>query len=173
MYDDFENKGQGDTLFGQPKDGEKQEASPQGQPYGAPNNPQSQQQQNSQYNPQFRQQYPPNQGQGYYNPNYGQNQYQKPVTNQPNGLAIAGMILGILSIPASCCYGIGALLGLIGLVLSLLSKKKGIDTGYSGMAIAGIVTSVIGIIIAILFWIFIYLFVFIEGNNINSYRNWY
>lgn len=166
MYDDLEKKEQGDSLIGQPKDVKKQDTNPKGQPYGAPNNPQFHQQQNSQYNPQFRQQYPPNQGPGYYYPNYGQNQYQRPLPNQPNGLSIAGMVLGIISIPASCCYGFGGVFAIIGLILSLLSKKKGVDTRYSGVAIAGIVTSTIGTIIAAC-WLVIYILLAINEISIS------
>lgn len=69
----------------------------------------------------------------------------------PNGLAIASLVLGIISIPTICCYGLGILLGIIGIVLGIVSRKSG--TKMSGMAIAGIILSAIGILFGILFWI--------------------
>lgn len=80
------------------------------------------------------------------------NNYQqtKPPTN---GLAIASLILGIIAIPASCCYGAGIIFGIIAIVLGVVSKRQG--ESMSGMAIAGIICSVIGIIAGICMWIMI------------------
>lgn len=63
-----------------------------------------------------------------------------------NGFAIAGMILGIVSIPASCCFAwVGILVAVLGLIFSIIGQSK----GKSGMAIAGIICSVIGILLGI------------------------
>ncbi len=67
--------------------------------------------------------------------------------NQDNRLAIAGMILGIISILGSCIFGIyGLLSGIVGLIVSILSRKH----SKSGMGVAGIVCSIIGILLSIL-----------------------
>jgi hypothetical protein len=62
------------------------------------------------------------------------------------GMAIAGMILGILSIPLNLtgwlCPGV---LGLLGLILSAIGLKT---SKGRAMAIAGLVTSIIGLLIA-------------------------
>ncbi len=64
-----------------------------------------------------------------------------------NGLAIAGMVLGIISIIGACCSPIvGVALAIGGLVCSIMSKKQ----GPSGMATAGLVCSIIGIVIAVI-----------------------
>src|SRR5574344_2189703 len=70
-------------------------------------------------NPNYRQ--PGNQNYGQpYNQNYNQN-----YNNDTNkGLEIAGMIIGIVSIPLVFCYLLGLLTGILGLVLSLCSKPK-------------------------------------------------
>ena len=69
-------------------------------------------------------------------------------TKTGNGLAIAGMVLGIIGLVLSFAIGPFAfLLTLLGLILSICSKK-------SGYKIAGIVTSAIGIFIQII-WIVI------------------
>ena len=69
------------------------------------------------------------------------------------GLAIASMVLGIVALVVSCCFYylsipcaiIGAILGFI----SLASGKKG-----KGMAIAGVVCSIVSLIPAILMIIY-------------------
>lgn len=64
------------------------------------------------------------------------------------GLSIASMILGILAILFSCCfYPLAFLLAIIGLILGAVGLKKGAG---KGMAITGIVLSIISIAIAIL-----------------------
>ncbi|MBQ8231607.1 MAG: DUF4190 domain-containing protein [Lachnospiraceae bacterium] len=79
-------------------------------------------------------------------------QYQNPYQpqqeppKQTNVLAIVGMILGIISILAGCCGWYSLFLGIPGIICSILARKQ----GKSGMATAGIVCSVIGIILGIL-----------------------
>src|SRR5574344_1972684 len=94
------------------------------------NNPNYRQPGNQNYGQPYNQNY----NQNYNNPNnmyYGQpyNQnYQQPYNNYNNdtnkGLEIAGMIIGIVSIPLVFCYLLGLLTGILGLVLSLCSKPK-------------------------------------------------
>ena len=57
--------------------------------------------------------------------------------NKPSGLAIASMVLGIVSIVLCCCFPMGTM----GLILGIVALKKVNDgTGDGkGMAIAGIV----------------------------------
>lgn len=78
---------------------------------------------------------------------------QAPVVNAPyvsvqkntDGLGIASMILGIVSIVICCCYGAGLLLAIPGLVLGLVAKKSPETGNRSGFAIAGIIISSISI----------------------------
>ena len=94
----------------------------------------------------------------YYfnNTGYSQEQWQAmsyPVSTAPlrQGFAIASMILGILSIVLCCIMGcILALPGIILGIISLATKRDG-----TGMAIAGIITSALGIVLGICM-IFIY-----------------
>lgn len=80
------------------------------------------------------------------------NQYQAPPDDRDssgtNGCQIAGLVLGIIGIPACCCYGVpGILFGLIGLILAIVgnSKNKG-----SGVGIGGLVCSIIALIFGII-----------------------
>jgi hypothetical protein len=65
-------------------------------------------------------------------------------------LAITSMILGIISIPACCCWFASGPMAVTGLVLGIvaLSKIKASNGMYKGggMAIAGIVCSGVGVI---------------------------
>lgn len=82
-------------------------------------------------------------GQSMGNP-YGQ---QPPQGQGSQALAIAGMVLGIISLVCCCTGYIALVIGIVGFVLSLISliqKKPG-----KGMAIAGIICSAISIILLV------------------------
>ena len=77
-------------------------------------------------------------------------QYQAPYdydsgrSDKANGMQIASLVLGILGIPACCCYGIpGVLFGIIGLILAIIGNQK---SSNKGIGIAGLVCSIIAII---------------------------
>ena len=75
------------------------------------------------------------------------NQFQAEVTiaNPNNGMAIGALICGIGGILLCCCCGIGAIVGIVGVVLAICSKKYN-GGKMSGMAIAGLVCSIIAIV---------------------------
>lgn len=75
--------------------------------------------------------------------------------NPGKGLSIAGMVLGIVGLALFCFWYIGIPCAIVGLILSILGRKKSQAVGApTGMATAGLVLSVIAlaldIIIAIL-----------------------
>lgn len=85
--------------------------------------------------------YPPQQGQWYPN--------QAPPSN---GLAIAALILGILSIVLCWAFGLGILLGIAGVVLGALGLSKSNELpgqAGRGQAIAGLITGAIGALLSI------------------------
>lgn len=66
-----------------------------------------------------------------------------------SGLSIASMVCGIVGLVLSCCVPyLPLILGIVGLVLGAISLRK--QAGGKGMAIAGIVCSIITLIPAIL-----------------------
>lgn len=71
------------------------------------------------------------------------------VAKQPkknNSLAIVSLVLGIISIVLGCCGSwIAIILGIGGIVCSVLSKKE----GKTGMGTAGMICSIVGIVLAI------------------------
>ena len=68
------------------------------------------------------------------------------VKNQTNSKSVAALTLGILSIVIPY---VGLVLGIIGLVISSKAKKEIAITneGGSGLAIAGLICSIVGIIV--------------------------
>ncbi len=87
---------------------------------------------------------------GVYN-NTGAYAAKKPQNNGKVALAVTSMILGILSILCCCLlYGFSAILAIAGLILGIISLKK--KCAGKGMAIAGIICSAVGIVLAIV-WI--------------------
>ena len=63
-----------------------------------------------------------------------------------NALSIIGLVFGILSIVTSCCFGIGIVPGIVGLVCSIFGEKR----QKSGLAIGGLICSIIGVLLSIL-----------------------
>ncbi len=77
---------------------------------------------------------------------YGQNYYRN-TNNQTGGLAIAALVLGIISILLCWFAPIAMPASIVGIILAViaLSKKQS-----RGMSIAGMITSIVGGILAIL-----------------------
>ena len=74
---------------------------------------------------------------------------------QSNGLAIAGMVLGIVGLVGICIWWLGLPCAIVGLILSMKGKKKAQVTGTgAGLATAGIVCSLIALGLAALGIIF-------------------
>lgn len=69
-----------------------------------------------------------------------------------NGLAIAGMVLGISSLVLFFLAWIATIIAIVGLVLSLVGLSKANQLGGigRGMATAGIATSAVGIVASII-----------------------
>lgn len=93
------------------------------------------------------------------NMNYQNNTYQQPAPAQPGkGFGIASMVLGIIALLVtllSCCLPflliLSGLLGLLSIVFGIIAiaKKRG-----KGMGIAGLICSVVGLLLAIVILIF-------------------
>lgn len=84
-----------------------------------------------------------------YTPN--PNTYMQPV-QQPagkGGCAIAGMIVGIVSLVFSCSGIIGLIAGVVGLILSI----AGLKSDKRGMAVAGVICSSIALALAFITFI--------------------
>ena len=80
---------------------------------------------------------------------YNQNVTNSPQPQQGKGLAIASMVLGIVSIVLCCCfYYLAFPCGILALIFGIIvikNKRLG-----KGMAIAGIITSSVALVFAVL-----------------------
>lgn len=86
------------------------------------------------------------------------NNFQQPVYQQPMmpqeppksvGLAVASMVLGILSLLLACCVPyLPVLMGLLAVILGAVSLAK--KLGGTGMAVAGLVCGIISLIPAVI-----------------------
>jgi hypothetical protein len=88
-----------------------------------------------------------------------------PVAPKTNGLATASMIVSIVSIGFLFCYGLGAIVGIVGAILGHIARRQIRTRGEAGagMALAGIITgwvaTAIGIaILAVIGWAFAHVF---------------
>lgn len=84
--------------------------------------------------------------------------YEDNNSGKANGLQIASLVLGIISICLICCYGAPSIiLGLIGLILAIKGNKE----GKHGIGVAGLVCSIIGLVggtISLIYYIFSYIY---------------
>src|SRR5262245_27134037 len=70
------------------------------------------------------------------------------------GLAVASLVLGIISIPTLGLLGVGAIIALVlGSIALHRIKKEPATHGGKGMAIAGIITSVVSLLLVVVFGI--------------------
>jgi len=107
---------------------------------------------------------PPPPAQGYTQQQSGYNPTPPIYPNQPNtfvshppasypgkGMVTASLVLGIVSLTIGAMYGIGFITAIIGLILGIIGKRKAIEVGApTGTATAGIVLSIIALILSIL-----------------------
>lgn len=83
-------------------------------------------------------------------------QYAAAPQNRTNGMAVAGMICGIVSLlMLCCCYGIPFnILGIVFSVVGLNHAKKQPQQEGKGMAVAGLICGIISVLVAIAFLTF-------------------
>ena len=76
-------------------------------------------------------------------------QYSAQAQSGTNGMAIAGMVMGILSLVTICCYGFP--FNLLGIIFSAIGlsqiKKSNPRQSGKGMAIAGLICSILSFLI--------------------------
>lgn len=83
------------------------------------------------------------------NDGYGDNpmDYQKPQqSGGGQGMAIASMVLGIVSIALCCIWYLSLICAIVSIVFGIMNNRK---NGRNAMATAGIVCSIIGIVLTI------------------------
>ena len=79
------------------------------------------------------------------------------------GLSIASMVIGILSMTL-CCV-LGSALGILGLIFGIIALAKKHEG--TGMAIAGVITSIIGFLVGV----FMIVYVIAVGYTVNTFSD--
>ncbi|MGW2653207.1 DUF4190 domain-containing protein [Streptomyces sp. NPDC001478] len=70
-----------------------------------------------------------------------------------NGLGIASLVLGIISVALFCLWGLGIILGVLALVFGLIGRgraKRG-EADNAGVALAGVILGSVGIVVSAAF----------------------
>jgi hypothetical protein len=81
-------------------------------------------------------------------------QGQAPQSQEGNGMAVAGMVLGIISLVLCWVPFLTWILSLLGIIFGALGIGKGNKVGKGkGMAIAGLVCAILGAILSIIIFI--------------------
>jgi hypothetical protein len=80
-----------------------------------------------------------------------------PMTTKTNSMAIAGLVMGILSLTMSCCcYGLP--FNILGIIFSTIAlsqiKKDPLTQTGRGLAIAGLICSILSIVVSVLLLVF-------------------
>ena len=80
-----------------------------------------------------------------------------PQQSVSSGLAIAGLVCGILSIPGICCCGGGIPFGIAGAVMGGIAMSKAKSSpethGGGGMGLAGMICGIIGAVLSVVYLI--------------------
>lgn len=77
------------------------------------------------------------------------NQFNQAPQQGGSGMSVAAMVLGIVAVVFNCCfYYISLPCGIVGLILGIVSLKKG-NPGR-GMAIAGVILSAISLVLFVI-----------------------
>jgi len=79
-----------------------------------------------------------------------------PAPNPGKGLSIAGMVLGIIAIVLMCWFYIAIPCAIVGLILSIMGKKKSAQAGApAGMAKAGLILCIIALAVDLIIGVLI------------------
>lgn len=78
-------------------------------------------------------------------------QPEQPQNNGGHGLAIASLVLGILSIISCCCWWLAVILGVVGIVLAVISKSKSSTGKMETIALVGMILSIVGAVLAVVY----------------------
>ena len=95
---------------------------------------------------------------------YAENVEEAAEGGKAKGLSIAGLIIGIASILCCAIPCLNCVLGIVGLILSIIGKKKNKD----GLSTGGLITSIIGVVGSLL--VIIIWFIIIIANIYSATR---
>ncbi len=88
---------------------------------------------------------------------------------QGNGLAVAGMVLGIVSLVLICIWFVSLPCAIVGLCLSVVGKNKALETNSGGgMAITGLVLSCVTLALLVVLLVMFFMGLGMMGS---AFRN--
>ena len=85
-------------------------------------------------------------------PAYPPTYYPVQPPKQNNGLAIAALVCGIVSVAFCCCDFLSILTGIAAIVLAICSRKNG--EKMSGLALAGLICGIVGAALGLIMLVF-------------------
>jgi hypothetical protein len=99
-------------------------------------------------------------------PGYGGQGYGGYARPKASGKAITSLVLGIVSI-VPCC-AVGVIFGVISIILGNAANREiaasnGTQSG-AGLARAGVITGVIGVVVCVLYWILVFAYGSVDLN---------
>lgn len=95
--------------------------------------------------------------------------YSQPPQQKSVGLAVASMVLGILSVVMCCLWFLSIPMAILAIVMGVIARGKATrgEAGGGGMATTGIVCGVIGLLI----WIMLFLLGHFGGPAVQRWLN--
>ena len=81
-------------------------------------------------------------------PFYPHNNYTKPTKSEPNGYAIASLILGIVSLILCCCSCISIVTSVLAIIFAILSRQ---GQPMPGNALGGMICGIVSLAATLLF----------------------
>lgn len=91
--------------------------------------------------------------------------------NQPNGMATAALVLGILAIVSICCIYGSYIFGGIAITLGLLSRGK--DNKLSSKALIGTILSIVGMLISTVIIVISCITIFSKYDSVDDFMTDY
>jgi hypothetical protein len=88
-------------------------------------------------------------------PPYGAPEWGRPAGGTRNGMGIAGLVLGVLSLIPPLTLLVFP--GILGVVFGILGRRrtKRAEASNGGMALSGIITGSLGVLFGVAFWVFV------------------
>ncbi len=101
----------------------------------------------------------------YTQPVYSQPVNAEPAKAQTPTLAIVSLVMGILSIVLGCCYGIGIIFAIAGIIMAVIANKQ----QKSGIGTAGLICSIVGAVFSVIMLIY---YVVVIGAVLSDPEMW-
>ncbi|MGI8461896.1 MAG: hypothetical protein ACR2OC_09730 [Solirubrobacterales bacterium] len=75
-------------------------------------------------------------------------------------MAVAGFVVGLIGLLSSWVFIFGLVVCIVGLILSFVGRKQAIERGApTGLATAGLVCSIVGLVIALIITVLVGIFI--------------